>query len=86
MSSKRIEWSSVKAYNEAFPNEKCRVFEPGTLLVIITSEGKMYSCDFFDEPDSAFRERLDRSKADNHNYFIDEWKEYKQEKKNGVIY
>ena len=86
MNENRIEWASVREYNRHFPDAHCAVEEPGTKLVILTADGKMVACDFYEESDDTFRQRLERSIADKYNYFLDEWEEYIPECLKGCKY
>ena len=86
MSNGQIKWESVMEYNDSFKDCPCSVDEPSFFLVIHTPDGKMYGCRFDGETDEDFRNRLKRSQADKHNYFLDEWKEYIPAPNIGVMY
>lgn len=68
-----ISVNCIFEYRKLYPEDRCFIGEPGSLVMIESNELKKTFFSPFDENDELFLERLNRSKQHNHNYFYDEW-------------
>jgi hypothetical protein len=63
------------AYREQFKDNNCAFAEPGNRIMVINPEnGKTYISPF-EESESDFMGRIERSKQECRNLFFEEWEE-----------
>lgn len=79
-----ISANCIFKYRKQYPDDRCYIGEPGSLVMIDVKGIDKTFISPPDEDDKTFLERLEKSKQHNHNYFYDDWKIFEYEK--GMTY